>query len=258
MEPGAFLHWLQMKRQVVLTVSESKRLIAKGVAALPEVRGAMEEGMVVVATGTTNAYVLEELWGREFDKRRYRSGVTAPKEPERHGEPRGEPIPDVVFRRGEVAGELDRYNAVEHMGRRDVYIKGANALDYEGGMAGVLIGSPTGGTVGAVLGSVIGKKITMVIPVGLEKLVYMDVNDLHWLSSQEDSEGPSLWPISGIIVTEIEALQILTGVDAYLYSSGGVAGAEGGVRLLLDGAEEDVEAAVELVESVRGEPRYLL
>jgi hypothetical protein len=247
-----------MKRQVVLTVSESKRLIAKGLAALPEVRRAMEEGMVVVATGTTNAYVLQELWGKEFDLRRYRSGITMPKEPERHVEPQGEPIPDVVFRKGEVAEELDRYNAVEHMGRGDVYIKGANALDYEGGMAGVLIGSPTGGTLGAIMGNIIGKKINLVIPVGLEKQVYMDIEDLHWLASREDFEGPGLWPITGTIVTEIEAFQILTGVDAYLYSAGGVAGAEGAVRLLLDGTEEEVETAVELVASVRGEPRYLL
>ena len=40
-----------MKRQFVLTVAESKRLIAKGVAALPEVMQAMEERTVVVATG---------------------------------------------------------------------------------------------------------------------------------------------------------------------------------------------------------------
>ena len=60
-----------MKRQVILTVSESKRLIAKAVAALPEVQNAMKEGTVVVATGTTNAFVLEELWGRKIDKRGY-------------------------------------------------------------------------------------------------------------------------------------------------------------------------------------------
>jgi hypothetical protein len=247
-----------MKRQVVLTVAESKRLIAKGVAALPEVQSAMKEGMVVVATGTTNAYVLEELWGRRIDKRRYRSGITTPKTPEKLEEPQEERIPDVVFRKGEVAEELDRYNAVEHMGKDDVYLKGVNALDYVGGVAGVLIGSPTGGTVGAVLGNVIGKKINLVIPVGLEKLVIDDINELHWIASQGDSEGPSLWPITGTIITEIEALGILTGVDAYLYSAGGTAGAEGAVRLLLDGTEEEMEAALKLVESVRGEPRYLL
>ena len=247
-----------MKRQVVLTVSESKRLIAKGVAALPEVRRAMEEGMVVVATGTTNAYVLEELWGEAFDKRRYRSGMTTPKEPERLEEPQEEPIPDVVFRKGVAAEELNRYNAVEHMGKGDVYIKGANALDYLCGVAGVLIGSPTGGTVGAVLGSIIGKKINLVIPIGLEKLVYEDINMLSLLASEDDSEEPSLWPITGTIVTEIEALETLTGVEAHLYAAGGIAGAEGAVRLLIEGTEEQVEQALELVESIKGEPRYLL
>jgi hypothetical protein len=247
-----------MKRQVVLTVSESKRLIAKGVAALPEVRRAMENGMVVVATGTTNAYVLEELWGKKFDKRRYRSGITTPKTPEKKEEPSEEPIPDVVFRKGEVDPELDRYNAVEEMGRGDVYIKGANALDYAGGMAGVLIGSSTGGTIGAVLGSIIGKKIHLVIPIGLEKLVYRDINELHWLASSEDSDGPGLWPITGTIITEIEVLEILTGVEAHLLAAGGIAGAEGAVRLLLDGTEAEVESALELVDSIKGEPRYLL
>ncbi len=239
-------------------MSESKRLIAMGVAAMPEVKRAMEVGMVVVATGTTNAYVLEELWGKRIDKRRYRSGITTPKPPERHPEPQEESIPDVVFRRGEVASELDRYNAVEEMGQGDVYLKGANALDYLGGKAGVLIGSSTGGTVGAVIGSIIGKKIHLIIPIGLEKLIYGDIDGLQWLASQEDSAGPSLWPLTGTIITEIEALQLLTGVDAHLYAAGGIAGAEGAVRLLLDGTDEKVKAALELVVSIKGEPRYLL
>jgi hypothetical protein len=132
-----------MKRQVVLTVAESKRLIAKGVAALPDVNRAMTEGMVVVSTGTTNAYVLEELWCKRIDKRRYRSGITTPDTPERKDEPQKDPIPDVVFKNGEVAEDLDRYNAVGHMGTTDVFIKGANTLDYLNNVAGVLIGSPT-------------------------------------------------------------------------------------------------------------------
>ena len=247
-----------MKKQVVLTVAESKRLIAKGVAALPQVQKAMKEGMLVVATGTTNAYVLQELWGKKFDLRRYRSGTTTPKEPDRLPEEREEPIPDVVFRKGEVAKELNRFDAVEHMGKGDIYIKGANALDYAGGMAGVLIGGSTGGTVGRVLPSIIGKKIELIIPIGLEKLVYTDINELHWIAGTDDSEGPSLWPLTGTIITEIEALGILTGVDAYLYAAGGVAGAEGAVRLLLDGTDDEVEEALKFIESIKGEPRYLL
>ena len=249
---------IDMKKQVVLTVSESKRLIAKAVAEMPEVKGAMREGMVVVGTGTTNAYVLEELWGRRFDKRRYRSGMTTPMQPEKLQQPQEEPIPDVVFRNGKVVKELDRFTAAPEMKRGDVYLKGANALDYNRKTAGVLIGSPIGGTVGAVLGHIVGKKINLIIPVGLEKLVYGDMGELQMKASAEDSDGPSLWPLKGTIVTEIEALKILAGVDATLIAAGGVAGAEGAVRLILDGSDEKVDAAVKLVESIKGEPRYLL
>ena len=247
-----------MKRQIVLTVAESKRLIAKGVAAIPIVNKAMKEGMVVVALGTTTAYVLEELWGKKFDKRRYRSGTTIPTVPDKLDEPQGERMPDVVFRKGEVVKELDRFTAPNEMGREDVYIKGANALDYKNQMAGVLIGSSIGGTVGGSLGHIIGKKIKFIIPVGLEKQVYEDINELHRLASSEDYQGPNLWPITGIIITEIEALKILTGVKATLISAGGIAGAEGSVRLLLDGTDEQVEAALDFLKIIQGEPRYLL
>ncbi len=86
-----------MKRQFVLTVAESKRLIAKGVAALPEVQQAMTERTVVVTKTTTNAYVLEELWGKKIDKRAYRIGVTTPKEPDKDPKPQPENIPDKIF-----------------------------------------------------------------------------------------------------------------------------------------------------------------
>jgi len=247
-----------MKRQFVLTVAESKRLIAKAVAALPEVQRAMKEGTVVVATGTTNAYVLEELWGKRIDKRCYRSGITTPDEPEKSPQPQGEKIPDVVFVKGKAESKYDRVTAVKDMKKGDVYIKGANVLDYLGNMAGILIGGTDGSTIGNTLGHIIGKQINLIIPVGLEKLTYEDINELYMLASDEDYEGPRMWPLTGIIITEIEALGILTGVDAYLYSSGGIAGAEGAVRLLVEGADEEVEETLELVKSIKGEPRYLL
>ena len=214
--------------------------------------------MVVVATGTTNAYVLQEIKGEKFDLRRYRSGITTPDVPEKSKEPAGEPIPDVVYKKGAIVKELNRFNAVKQMGKGDVYIKGANALNYEDQIAGVLIGGGDGGTLGAVLGSIIGKHIHLVIPIGLEKLVYQDINDLYLLSMEEDYEGPSMWPISGIIITEIEALEILCGISATLFSAGGVAGAEGGVRLLIEGDDESINDALELIKSIKGEPRYLL
>jgi hypothetical protein len=65
-------------------------------------------------------------------------------------------------------------------------------------------------------------------------------------------------PITGTIITEIEALKTLTGVDSVLYSAGGVAGAEGSVRLLVKGSEEKVKKTMNLVSSIKDEPKYLL
>ena len=60
---------------VALTPSESKRVIAKGVAALPEVKRAMERGLIVVGRGTTNAFVVEELTGEKIEnKSHYAAG----------------------------------------------------------------------------------------------------------------------------------------------------------------------------------------
>ena len=44
-----------------LTVSESKRLIAKGIAANKDVKDRLENGIVIITLGTTNTYLAEEL-----------------------------------------------------------------------------------------------------------------------------------------------------------------------------------------------------
>lgn len=131
-------------------------------------------------------------------------------------------------------------------------------LNYDNYVAGILIGGMDGATIGNTIGHIIGKQVNLVIPIGLEKLTYEDINELHLLASEEDFEGPRLWPIVGTIITEIEALGLLTGVDAYLYAAGGIAGAEGAVRLMVEGTEEEVKETLDLIESVKGEPRYLL
>ena len=164
----------------------------------------------------------------------------------------------MVFVKGMVEPKYDRVNAVEDMKKGDVYIKGANVFNYDDYLAGILIGGMDGATIGNTIGHIIGKQIQLIIPVGLEKLTYEDINELHLLASEEDYEGPRMWPITGTIVTEIEAMAILAGVDAYHYSAGGIAGAEGAVRILVEGTDEEVEEALDLVKSIKGEPRYLL
>ena len=48
---------------LTFTPSLSKRLIAKGVAAMPEVQKAFGEGKVLISTGTTTTFIYGELCG---------------------------------------------------------------------------------------------------------------------------------------------------------------------------------------------------
>lgn len=250
------------KASVVLTVSESKRLIAKGVAALPSVRKALREGMIAIAKGTTNAYIVEELLGKPIDKPAYTIGVTLPQKTMHTTGLREQKLPDVVLKNGEPVEGLTVVEAVKQMKRGDVFIKGANALDYKRKVAGILVGHPEGGTIGATIGTVIARRIEFVIPVGLEKLVYEDIETLSLKTRALDgdeilNETPPLVPVTGTIVTEIEALKLLCNVDATMIAAGGVGGAEGSVRLLIEGTKEDVLKALQLIESIQGEPPFV-
>jgi hypothetical protein len=58
--------------------------------------------------------------------------------------------PEVVFRNGE-RGEGDD-DLLDELSAGDVIIKSPNALEYDAGLVGYLIGASTGGTVGKYLG----------------------------------------------------------------------------------------------------------
>ena len=244
-----------MKAEVVLTVAESKRLIAKGVAALDVVREKMHEGVIVLTTGSTNAYIYEELTGQSIDKRAFISGRTMPAKVKPAWDV--ERMVDLVLVDGQPAPELDRFSALGKMAEGDVYIKGANVLNYSTGTAGVTIGHPTGGTVGGAIGTIVSKKLRFLIPVGLEKEVPFDIAAAsEALAEPDETHGRvfSVWPIQGLVYTELEAMDTLFGVEAIPVAAGGIGGAEGGLRLLLIGDKESVQDAVALVEEIQGEP----
>jgi hypothetical protein len=243
-----------MKAEFILTVAESKRLIAKGVAALGMIQDRMEEGVVVLTSGSTNAYIYEELTGKTIDKRAYISGRTLPAKSQTAWEVTR--MPDMVWVNGEPRPDLDRFSVLEVMEEGDIYIKGANALNYAAGVAGITIGHPTGGTIGGALGTIISKKIRLLIPVGLEKEVPLDLHEVSTLIAEPDeSLGKvySLWPVHGGVFTEIEALRVLFDVEALPTAAGGLAGAEGGLRMMIRGDAEAVGQALELVRSIQGE-----
>lgn len=245
-----------MKAEVALTVAESKRLIAKGVAQLDIVRDRLQEGVIMVSSGTTNGYIVEELLGEPMDKRSYVTGRIKPAGKQLHWPKKR---PDVVLRNGQLDPSLDRFSAIDVMGAGDIYVKGANALNYQMGVAGILVGDPKGGTIGGVIGSIISRKMHLLIPVGLEKEVAFDIDEVARRIGEPD-EGVenvrSVVAVRGLIFTEIEALSTLSGVDAFQAGAGGISGAEGGVWLVLQGTGEQVRRALEVVEAVQGEPPF--
>lgn len=247
-----------MRTNIVLTVSESKRLIAKGVVALDFVQKALRQGTVAIAKGTTNGYIVEEILGEKIDKTQYCTGVTFPAKAERAGKTGGS-IPDVVLRDGQRVDGAVATEAVADMKAGDVFVKGANALNYERKQAALLIGHQTGGTIGATYGTLIARRIRLVIPVGLEKSVPTDLQAAAKMINNDPAARvtPTLWPLMGDVVTEIEALKILTGVEATPIAAGGIGGAEGAVWLCLRGTEEQLDKAGKLIESIQGEPPFI-
>lgn len=242
----------------VLTVSEGKRLIAKAVAALPTVQQAMQSGTVVVTKGSTNAYVAEELLGEAIPKGSYVLGRTTPAKSDTSGIFSGN-IPEVIFVNGKKT-EIALKDVVLQMKRGDVVIKGANALNRETGIAGLLVGHPEGGTLGTIIGSAYGKGLHLLIPVGLEKEIAEDIQELSDLISSDPECArpgmPALWPVQGEIITEIEALEILCDVEAHQIGAGGVCGAEGGVWLAVWGEADDIVEVKGLIDSIQGEPAF--
>ena len=250
-----------MLMQVVLTVAESKRLIAKGVAAHPVVRRALQEGTVVIARGSTNGCVAQEILGEPLDKLAFLTGHTLPRG-HKGSRPRPEGIPEIVVREGKVVPGISLAEAVADLKAGDVVIKGANALDYDRRVVGILVGHPEGGTIGAVLPTVIARKAHLVTPVGLEKLVASDLTATSRLIAEGalDAEPvPALWVLdAAVIVTEIEALELTAGVSCRHLASGGIGGAEGSVRLLISGDRESVDEARRLLDSIAGEPPFAI
>lgn len=248
-----------VQAQIIFTVSESKRLIAKGIAAMPLVKRALKDGMVIIAKGTTNTYVAEEVVGRDVPHGPYVYGRTYPEQGGKRLD-KAEPISEFVIVKGEVQPELSLEEAVTKLQPGDVVLKGGNALDYQNKTAGVMIGSKTGGTSGTIMPYIVARKAHLVIPIGLEKQVAGNVVDIS-LKMREPTESlnsiPSMFLLTGHVFTELEALRVLTGVTAHQVGAGGIGGAEGSVRLIVRGTREQVTNALKLAEEIHGEPPFV-
>ncbi len=240
---------------ITLNVSESKRLIARAVVQLPTVQKAIRQGKIIIAGGTTNAYIYEEISGKEIRKELYTAGLTC------GGRmcvsPAEKRIPPAVFINGEEV-EKDWQEVLEDFSSGDVFFKGGNAFDLEGNV-GVMIGNPVGGTIGKALPVLNARGSELIFPIGLEKLIpsVPEAASLMGIDVLKKGMGMKVGMnciTYGEIFTEVHALESLFVIEAIPAGAGGIGESEGSQTILLLGDEEELEKALEFAKSVKGEP----
>jgi len=254
-------------RQFLITPAAGKRLIGKAMAVHPDIRRALDGGTVVIVAGTTNGYVAEEILATiggtaGFKRSRFFRGITLP--PSRPTSDTGR-LPDesefpgdVIIAKGVWQKGKTIFDVADDLKEGDVILKGANALDLNRKRAAVYIGHPKGGTIAVALQAVIGRRVRLILPVGLEKRISGDLDDLARKLNAPGARGPRLLPVPGQVFTEIDAISLLTGAEADLMAGGGVCGAEGGVWLAVSGEPKQEEAAENLLRSLSDEPPFSL
>lgn len=223
-----------MKAQVALTVSEGKRLIARAIAALPEVRQALAGGRILLKGGSTVSAVAEELCGRSLrlsGRISPRGAVSALR--------KGAGAHSLLLDRGIPRTADDCLeDAVLAMDADDVCVTGANLIGSCGGAA-MLAGAPLGGPPGRIFAGLMAQGCKIIIAAGLEKLGPGSIADAVRAAGRcaSPSMGMSvgLMPIHGRLITEVEALELLSGARCTVIARGGIAGAEGSVVLALAG-----------------------
>ena len=247
---------------VNLTSPESKRLIGKAAAAMPLVREVQKNGgRILISPGSTTGYVLEELSGEKIDLARFPCGTVAHGRTCRTPEDR---LDTVIWENGcfhvpEPLGRDSAAKAAASLGRNDLLIKGANAIDREGN-AGFLLGNPYGGLILAFAQAHAVRKCPILIPVGLEKLIASVPAADRAIQGRDGYARSFGRPCGyftlddGIILTELEAIEILSGCRAVQVAAGGLGESAGSVTLSAEGSEAQIEQLYRILKSIKGEP----
>lgn len=260
-----------MQAQVVLTPTESKKLIAKAVFNMPKVQEALENGIVAIHPSSSTIFLYEEIMGH-MPQGLWVCGVIGKKGlcgsneaiemirsrgPGAH-DPREVSKETWFFKKRILQESTPLGEILDQMTETDVYIKGSNALDPQGNV-GVLFANPAGGggTIGKVMVAKRKQSFHVILPIGMEKLIPVTIEKAsHAAISKKVGSAmgiPSgLIPISGEKINEIDALFQLFGVEGTPIAAGGLGGAEGAVTIAFEGNEEQVKNAFELLTSIKG------
>jgi hypothetical protein len=246
-----------MKAAFTLIPVESRRLIAKAVVQMEEIKIAKEKAYIILNGGTTNGYIAQELLGmRDLEPQKFAAGTNTHRLLCVTDADKRIPFPIILYKGERSSKTLPE--ALQDFHIETVLIKGANAIDPEGNV-GVVSSGFDGGTMGATYGTATSQGLKYIFPVGLEKMVASVKEAAAWAGAKtlDYTIGADFGIFcipNGIVVTEIEALKILADVEAKHVASGGVGESAGAVTLVIKGEEANVRNAISIVESIKGEP----
>ena len=246
-----------MKAVFTLIPTESKRLIAKAVCELDEIKAAMEKAYVILNGGTSNGYIAHELFGiNDLKPEMFTAGTSTHRLLCVTDADKRTPFP-IIYYKGKLSDKTLK-ESLKDFHKETVLIKGANAVDANGNVAVITAGFD-GGTMGATIGTVVSQGLIYIVPIGLEKLV-LSVDECTTSTGAKTFDytmgadfGMFCIP-NAIVISEIEAFRILTDVKATHVASGGIGESAGAVVLVVEGNEINVKKTIEIVESIKGEP----
>jgi hypothetical protein len=258
-----------MQVEITLTPTESKKLIAKSILNLKEFQKAFKKGIIAMHNCSSTIFIYEALVGH-MPKGVWVNGVITPTglcvskdalETKAPGPGPHDPRMSRrawVFKKGLLQEPTPLGEILDQMTENDVYVKGSNAVDPQGNV-GVLYANPAGagGTIGKVIAAQRRSGFHILLPIGLEKLIPVDLKQAIKKAGFKKvdramGEPCGLIHVPGKKIDEVDALAILSGAEATPIAAGGLGGAEGSIVLAIHGTEEQVQKAYDICCSVKG------
>jgi hypothetical protein len=258
-----------MRVQFVLTPTESKKLLSQAVMATESFKRALKTGTIIIHPSSTTVFMLSELGYELEPSQLWICGLTVPRGLcaseeilEESYKRKGTPFDpkkyshEWILKKGKLVKHLQLKDALSQMGKSDLYIKSANAID-PAGKVGILFSAQAAGTIGIVKKAQQRQGFEIVLPTGLEKLIPGLINEVSKESPKSAMNFCTGTPcgvvsVKGTVITEVEAVNILSGAEATVVGAGGVGGAEGAVVLVAKGEREQITRAAEVLGSVKG------
>ena len=241
-----------MRAQISLTVSESKKIIAKGIAALPVVRKAFRSGKIFLKGGTTVSAVCEELTGKPM----LIAGRISPQGTKMAQDYSGQYHSALIEKGNLLAVDDILEQTLENLHPDDVVIIGANIIDAFGNAA-MMYGVALGGKPGRVISGLMSETKNVIVAASLEKLVPGSLTEIIANTGRINVDlsmgmAVGLTPVIGKILTEKEAILHLGDVTCMVIGKGGISGAEGATTMIIEGPEKEVKKVFQLIMSVKG------